>query len=109
MARSPKLVVANLKKDLMRRLLPVRVDFPKESETIVGADYSFRVVAPEASVSADVCIDQGEWLKCRHAVGFWWFDWRPTEAGEHELVARVRGADGTVLVSEPRIFFVKRA
>jgi hypothetical protein len=108
MARNPKPVVANLKKDIMRRLLPVRVDYPKENESIVGADYSFRVVAPEASVTADVCIDQGEWQKCRHAVGFWWFDWSRTDEGEHEVVARVRGSDGTVLVSEPRIFFVKR-
>ncbi|TBR26113.1 hypothetical protein EPO15_00740 [bacterium] len=108
MAKGPKHVVANIKKTLLKRLLPIRVEFPIEGETLVSPDYTFRVMAPEAAVTVDICINQGDWLPCREAVGLWWHDWNTLENGEYEVVARARQQDGTVTVSEPRIFFVKR-
>lgn len=108
MAKGPKHVVANIKKTLLKRLLPIRVEFPQEKETLVSSDYTFRVLAPEAAVSVDLCINQGDWLPCREAVGLWWHDWNTMDNGEYEVVSRARQADGTVTVSEPRIFFVKK-
>ena len=108
MAKGPKHVVANIKKTLLKRLLPVRVEFPQEGETVVSPEYTFRILAPEATVTVDVCVNQGDWLPCREAVGLWWHDWNTEGDGEYEVVARVRQGDGTVMVSEPRIFFVKR-
>ena len=109
MAKGPKQVVANIKQTLLKRLLPVRVEFPAEGETLVSHHYTFRILAPEAAVTVDVCINQGDWLPCREALGLWWYDWNTDGDGEYEAVARVRQQDGTVMVSEPRIFFVKRS
>lgn len=108
MAKGPKHVVANIKKTLLKRLLPVRVEFPAENETIVSTAYTFRILAPEGAVTVDVSINQGEWRPCREALGLWWHDWNTEGDGEYEAVARARENDGTVTVSEPRIFFVKR-
>ncbi|MBI5594760.1 MAG: hypothetical protein HY928_01585 [Elusimicrobia bacterium] len=108
MAKHAKTVVGSIKQKLLKRLLPVRIEFPQENETVVSSLYTFRMVVPEAAVSVDLCIDQGDWMPCRESVGLWWFDWTDFDNGEHEAVCRIRQQDGTVLVSEPRIFFVKR-
>ena len=86
----------------------VRVEFPKEHETVSGPDYTFSIFAPQDSASVDLCIDKGDWLACRESVGLWWYDWSGFDDGEYEAVARIRKADGTVLLSERRIFSVKR-
>ena len=108
MSKPPKPVAAGSKQKPLKRILPVRVEFPTEGETIVSPEYTFRVLAPEAAVTVDICINQGDWRPCREAVGLWWQDWNTADNGEFEVVARARQQDGTVTVSDPRIFFVKR-
>ena len=83
------------------------VDFPAQNEAIVSAQYTFRVSAPEAAESVDVSINQGPWLACRKAEGFWWYDWSGYDNGEHELIARTPGKNGRFLMSTPVEFLVK--
>ena len=108
MAKPPKPVAPKPKPEILKRLLPVRVEFPLENEALDGPSYTFRLIAPAAAVTVDVCVNQGDWLPCLEALGLWWHDWDVTDTGEYAVVARARQEDGTVTVSEPRIFFVKR-
>ena len=79
------------------------IDYPQEGE-IVGPFYALRVSAPEALV-VHIAIDQGPWLECRPAVGYWWFDWAPEESGEHEMIACALFPDGRERVSEAALCF----
>lgn len=83
------------------------VDFPAQNEAIVSAQYTFRLSAPEKAESVDVSINQGPWLACRKAEGFWWYDWSGFDNGEHEVIARTPGKNGRFLMSTPIEFFVK--
>jgi len=83
----------------------VVVDFPRESSTISGPYYSVRIGALEAD-TVDVCINQGDWLTCRHAAGYWWYDWADFEPGEYQIVARAR-IGGQTNVSKARTLMVK--
>jgi hypothetical protein len=96
-------------KELMKQVPPLLrpvIDYPKQDETVVGWEYTIRVSAPEDAASVDIAIDQGDWQACRYAVGFWWFDWSAFGKGEHEVVARMLGADGKPATSRPTEFFV---
>lgn len=84
------------------------VDFPAQDETVLSTQYTFRVSAPEKAESVDVSINQGSWLACRKAEGFWWYDWSGYDNGEHELIARTPGKNGRFLMSTPVEFTVKR-
>ena len=83
------------------------VDFPYQDEGIVSPQYTLRISAPENAESVDVSIDQGPWLSCRKAEGFWWYDWSGYENGEHEVIARTPGRNGRWLMSTPNEFMVK--
>ena len=94
---------------LTRKLLPapkVTVDYPQQNEKIASAQYAVRVGAPEDVKSVEVAVDQGSWLPCRKAVGYWWYDWSGYGKGEHEIVARIETQEGKRISSEPREFFV---
>lgn len=82
------------------------VDYPQQNEVITSPEYTVRVAAPEGARSVAVCIDQGDWLPCREAVGYWWFDWAGYGNGEHSIVARVETADGGKALSKDVEFFV---
>ena len=82
------------------------IDFPRESSTIQGPYYSFRIGAPEGE-TVDICINQGDWRPCRRASGYWWFDWSGFEPGDYKVVARVKVA-GQIEVSKPRAFKVSK-
>lgn len=84
------------------------VDFPARNEEISSAHYTFRLSAPEAAESVDVSIDQGPWLACRKAEGFWWYDWSGYGDGAHELIARTPGKSGRFLMSAPVGFTTRR-
>lgn len=77
------------------------IDYPVAGETIVSSHYAFRLSAPESVPSVDVSIDQGPWLACRKAEGFWWYDWTGFGDGEHELIARAPGKNGRFSMSSP--------
>lgn len=84
------------------------VDFPRQYQTIVGSEYTFRISAPENARSVEIAVDQGDWRPCRPAVGYWWFDWTGYDDGEHEAVARLVTAEGCTISAEPHEFVVRR-
>ena len=84
-------------------LRPV-IDYPKDAERVESPFYTFRISAPGAR-AVSVAVDQGAWRECREAVGFWWLDWSPESAGEHELIACALHPDGRETVSEVVHFF----
>lgn len=75
------------------------IDYPVSGETLVSSHYAFRLSAPESVQSVDVSIDQGPWLACRKAEGFWWYDWTGFSDGDHELIARTPGKNGRFQMS----------
>ncbi|MBI2384742.1 MAG: hypothetical protein HYV14_01890 [Elusimicrobia bacterium] len=89
-------------------LKTVGVDYPRAGETLApGQDYSFRVTAPSDAKEVRLSIDDGEWKPCRMDAGYWWFDWTPQDEGDHIAVSRVIEADGSMLVTQPRLFTVR--
>jgi hypothetical protein len=69
--------------------LDVSIDFPAEGEGVQTNHYAVRVCAPGAT-EVELSIDGSAWTACRSAVGFFWYDWYPKEAGAHRLAARAR-------------------
>lgn len=65
-----------------------KIDYPINGENINSHHYSIRI-STNASGRVEVSIDGGDWLPCRTAVGFWWYDWHHIPSGPHKIVARV--------------------
>ena len=84
----------------------LEIEYPVSDETVVSGQYTFRVAATEPLVEAEISVDRGPWHACRHACGFWWYDWNGYGAGEHQLVARGTTRDGRALNSTLRRFTV---
>lgn len=83
----------------------VILDFPVQEEKIVPGHYAIRVAAnPEMKV--EVSIDGGEWSECRPAVGYYWYDWTPSAAGEHRIVARAKNGGPRFAKTEERVCLV---
>lgn len=72
--------------------LTVSIDHPLEGETLRPGHYSVRLSAP-VGAQVQVRLDGGEWLDCREAVGFLWFDFAPV-TGLARLEARARSGKG---------------
>jgi hypothetical protein len=91
------------------RLAPptVRIEFPRDGETIAHPSYAIRIATSVKAAGVDVCIDQGEWQPCRESLGLWWYDWSGYDCGEHEAVARLRKPDGGSERSDLKVFMVK--
>ena len=88
-------------------VLSVRVNFPKEGETVTHPAYTFQLGAMAGAVRVDVRIDEGPWARCRESLGLWWHEWNSGVDGPHSATARVWLADGTIRFSEPRAFLVR--
>lgn len=88
-------------------LKTVGLDYPFAGEQIARGPYSFRITAPSDSREVRVSLDDGPWLACRKDDGHWWFDWTAEGAGTHLAVARVIEADGSTIVTQPRLFQVR--
>ena len=82
----------------------VRVECPGAGDVIARPSYTIKVAATSGVAGVDVSIDQGDWMPCREALGFWWFDWNGFDKGEHELSARSRMGDGLTANAVPRLF-----
>ncbi len=79
----------------------IHIDFPREEELIIPGHYAIRISGvPEAQV--EISINDGEWVGCRTAVGYYWFDWEPAVAGEVTLVVRQKVGKGRAKKSEQR-------
>lgn len=66
------------------------IDYPVSDERITGAHYTFRIGSKLPGV-VELSINDGPWLACRPAVGYWWFDWRCERSGSYTAVARAGG------------------
>lgn len=89
-------------------LKTVGIDYPYAGEMIaLGQSYSFRITAPADSKEVRLSIDDGEWQPCRKDDGHWWFDWTAHAQGEHIAVSRVIEVDGSMIVTQPRLFKVQ--
>jgi hypothetical protein len=84
----------------------LEVDHPQQDQTVTSSAYTIRVDAPETLASLEVSLDRGPWHACRHACGFWWYDWSGYDSGEHVVVARGQNRDGSPIGSTPRRFSV---
>ncbi len=79
----------------------VLLDYPQAGETVAPGHYAIRVSAkPERAV--EVSIDGGDWLPCREAAGFYWYDWTPSASGEARIVARAKNGGPRAKRSEER-------
>jgi len=79
----------------------VVVDHPKNLENITSRHYSVRIGASDCT-GMDISINDQPWQPCRHAVGYWWFDWDNFQPGTHQLVARMHTRKGEYLISKRR-------
>ncbi|HCC49058.1 MAG TPA: transaldolase [Elusimicrobia bacterium] len=79
----------------------VVVDFPKNLENITSRHYSVRIGASDCT-GVDISINDQPWQPCRHAAGYWWFDWNNYQPGTHQLVARMHKRNGEYLISKRR-------
>ena len=70
----------------------VVIDHPKSGETLTHSYYAVRVGASWGQ--PEISIDGSNWKACRHAAGYFWFDWSPIPPGQHKLTARIKAADG---------------
>lgn len=67
----------------------ITIDHPKNGEVITHkAHYAVRIGTPNNG-RVELSIDNGEFLPCRHSVGYWWYDWCNIPVGKHTLVARL--------------------
>jgi len=84
----------------------LEVEYPAADEVVTSGHYTFRVGATEELVEAEISIDRGPWHPCRHACGFWWYDWTGYGPGPHQVAARGAARDGRALNSTFRRFSV---
>jgi len=81
----------------------ILIDFPKNNEEISsGVGYTVRISATECE-SVEISINEGEWMQCRNACGYWWFDWDEIEPGKYKMYARMRKSDGETIISKRRL------
>jgi hypothetical protein len=85
-------------------LKEVGIEYPGAGEMVARGPYSFRISAPSEASEVRVSIDDGPWEPCRADDGRWWFDWSAREPGPHVAVTRVIEKDGTLILSQPRVF-----
>ena len=92
---------------IQTQLKEVGIDFPHPGETIAPGSYSFRIAAPADAKEVSLSIDDEAWHPCRQSDGHWWFDWNNEAAGDHVAVSRVIENDGSMHVTQPRLFRVQ--
>ena len=76
----------------------VVIDYPKNGEALLSPRYTARIGASAAPV--EISIDGSPWKACRHAGGYFWFDWNSIAAGERKLTARIKTAGGKLIKSK---------
>ncbi|MBI4655240.1 MAG: bifunctional transaldolase/phosoglucose isomerase [Elusimicrobia bacterium] len=77
------------------------IDYPANLETITSRYYGIRIGASECC-GMEVSIDDRPWQSCRHASGYWWYDWHNITPGMHQIVARMRKQNGEYVISKRR-------
>ena len=77
-----------------------RIDYPQMGEKVARGHYAIRISGCAGECQA--AIDGGDWQPCRCADGYCWYDWCPTEAGEHRISVRARVGDSWVTTNRTR-------
>lgn len=85
----------------------VRVEYPREGETLAHPSYTFQIGTVPEALRVEVSIDGGEWRPCRESLGLWWYDWEGYASGSHEAVARIEKDKEGILISSRRRFSVQ--
>lgn len=81
----------------------ILIDFPKNNEEISsGTGYTVRIHAAECE-AVEISINDSDWMPCRNASGYWWFDWDETEPGKYKIYARMLKKDGETVTSKRRL------
>lgn len=81
--------------------LVVAIDYPQEGALVRPGHYAVRVDALGAE-EVQIRLDGTDWLDCREAVGFFWYDWSPQKPGPVVLAARARRAKGRWVAAPDR-------
>jgi hypothetical protein len=84
----------------------IDIDHPGADEKIALGHYAFRIGSTEPMRDIEIRIDRESWQPCRHACGFWWYDWQCTNPGPHTVSARGITRNGEVVNSNLRRFIV---
>lgn len=90
----------------MTTLKELGIDYPQTRETVGFGPYSLRVTAPLDARDVKISLNDGPWKQCRKTDGYYWLDITNEHPGEQIAISRVIHADGTVAVSQPRLFKV---
>jgi hypothetical protein len=90
-------------------LKEVGIDYPRPEEAVRPGTYTFRLTAPADTREVRVSIDDGPWMSCRRDDGRWWYDALLDVPGEHFAIGRVIQGDGSLIVTQPRLFRVQPA
>ena len=69
------------------------IDHPVNNERILPYHYAVRIGA-SGDGQIQIAFNNGEWLPCRHADGYWWYDWYEFKSGPTKIVARMCAEDG---------------
>lgn len=81
-------VIPGLNKTGEEKHSTLSIDYPQVGEKVACGHYAIRISGSEGECQA--AIDGGEWQSCRSADGYSWYDWCPTETGEHRISVRTR-------------------
>jgi len=76
------------------------IDYPLYNEIINQCHYVFRI-GSSSNGHVELCLNDGEWLPCRHSVGYWWYDWNATP-GTYTAVARITTPEGVMTTKQKR-------
>ena len=77
------------------------IDHPTQNEKLQASTYVIRLGVGGAD-AVEISFDKGNWLPCRYASGYWWYDWNNISTGKHTLVARMHTSDGRWYKTPPR-------
>ena len=84
----------------------VELDYPRQDEKITSPVYVFRIGTSGDAERVELSINKGPWQPCRHAAGYWWYDWSGYLKGRHQAVVRTWTKSGQEVASAPRKFQV---
>jgi hypothetical protein len=98
--KSASTILTRLKKGLSRPSktetaikADISIDYPQENDKINLGHYAVRITS-QGEGKVEISVNGKDWQHCRLSIGYYWFDWWPTESGTHELVARSQPQKG---------------